>query len=154
MDLPPKICPECGAEYVHTVLVCADCDVALEVPNPHQRPALQRQLPPASELALVAAGVPREMERIALELQRYGISCRIDTHPAGSRVAVYVHPEDAGFAAQRIHDLILPHEDDAVELASPGSELEACPACGAAVSDTDSACADCGLAFVATEDPG
>ena len=112
MDLQPKICPECGAEYLHTVLVCSDCDVALEVPNPHPSPEVRRQLPPASELVAVATGVPREMERIALELQRHGISSRVDTHPAGGRVAVYVHPEDAGLAAQIVRDLVLPQLDD------------------------------------------
>jgi hypothetical protein len=139
---------------VHTVLVCADCGVALEVPDPNPRPTVQRQLPPAAELALVATGVPREMERIALGLQERGISSRIDNHPAGRGVAIYVLPEDAGFAARVVRDLVFPQQDDELQSSSPGTELEACPACGAAVSDTDAACADCGLAFVAGEDPG
>ncbi len=154
MDLPPKICPECGAEYVPTYLVCADCDVALEEPNQDPRPALQRQMPPATELALVAAGVPREVERIALVLQGSGISSRVDTHPDGGRVAVYVHPEDAGLAAQLVRDFVFPREGDEVGSLSPDAEVEGCPACGAVVSDSDVACADCGLAFVASDDPG
>ena len=39
VNLPPKICPQCGEEYVHTVQRCVDCDVPLGLDAPAEAPA-------------------------------------------------------------------------------------------------------------------
>lgn len=173
MDLPFKVCPQCGVEYVHTALMCTDCGVSLDASGdrPFELESTPDPLPATSELQRIAAGSPWEMERLALELQQEGISSRIETVPTGPpndreaarssrrssaglniRVGLYVAPQEAESAERIIRQLILPHEADALEHSPPGAELDACPACGAAISDAATACTDCGLEFVSVED--
>ena len=173
MNLPFKMCPECGVEYVHTALVCADCNVALEsAPTRADQPAATTPLPPASELTRVAAGGPWEMERLALELQAAGFSSRIDTvlpaqplssrHVAnatrrgsagsGARLALYVLPAEAEPARRLIQSFLLQDSSGGVAHAPEGEALEVCPACGASISAAASACSDCGLEFIPIED--
>ena len=52
--LPPKVCPECESEYMHTVTSCVHCDVEL-VHFEERVAAPANELPPASELSLVRA---------------------------------------------------------------------------------------------------
>ncbi len=169
MDLPFKVCPQCGVEHVHTAQVCGDCGVALEVSDARQPAA--SPLPPAAELQKIAAGGPWEMERLALELQRAGISCRIDgvapsspsdrsaSHTSqrgaassGARLALYVLPAEAAPAERVLREAMFPEEADAVESSAPGVELDACPACEATIAEGATACTDCGLEFVAVDD--
>lgn len=172
MTLPFKVCPECGAEHVHTALVCEDCNVGLEIaPIGTGEPLATAPLPPASELTRVAAGGAWEMERLALALQEAGLSSRIDSVPpaqpssrhvaaaarrgssgSGARLGLYVLPVDEEPARRVIQSVLL---QDGVGDVSPGTErdtLEACPACGAPISGVSSACSDCGLEFVPVED--
>ena len=172
MALPFKVCPDCGAEHVHTAVVCADCDVALEIApiGAGELPATAA-LPPASELARVAAGGPWELERLALELQQAGISSRIESlTPAqpssrqvaaaatrgssgsGARLALYVLPEDADPAGRVIQGILHPDAASGVQPAGEQGALEACPACGAPISGVAAACSDCGLEFVPVEE--
>src|SRR5262245_39002930 len=168
MDLPFKLCPECGAEHVHTAVICVDCNVALEIaPAEGPEPLPSAPFPPASELTRVAVGSPWELERLALHLQEASLSSRIDRvgpgEPAlrqapgaaprgsGARLALYVLPEQADAARGVIQDVLLRDAPGAGTEAREGAPLEACPACGAAISPTASACADCGLEFVAVE---
>lgn len=169
MELPFKVCPQCGVEYVHTAQICADCGVALEVSGARQ-PA-PSPLPPAAELQRIAAGGPWEMERLALELQRAGISCRIDgvapsspngrsasrtsqrgAASSGARLALYVLPADAAPAERVLREAMFPEEADAVPSSPAGAELDACPACEATIVEGATACTDCGLEFVAVDD--
>jgi hypothetical protein len=166
MSLPFKVCPECGAEHVQAALVCADCNVAL-VSGPLEAAVSlpSAPLPPASELARVAAGSPWELERFALQLQEAGISCRVDALPGelatsrrgsfGSavRLGLYVLPEDAEAARDALQGLLLQHDSSDSAPTPEGTPLEACPACGTPISAAASACADCGLEFVPLEEP-
>jgi len=177
MNLPFKVCPECGVEHVHSALVCSDCQVALVLASEVGEAPPPAPLPSAAELTRVAVGSPWEMERLALELQQAGISSRVDapspgapasrslanTAPRGSgaRLALYVLPDDAEPAAAVIRGLLL--EDPSGEAgparlgeagpAREGEAREACPACGAPIAAGAAECADCGLAFVAVEEP-
>jgi len=170
--LPFKVCPECGVEHVHSALVCSDCNVALELaPAPGAEPAAPAPLPPASELAQVATGGPWEMERLALALQEAGLSSRIDTAPAGQplsqpvaraaprgsaggagRLALYVLPAEALPALAVIRELLLQGDPAAGGPQREGDPLDACPACGAALSPVAAECSDCGLEFAPVED--
>jgi ribosomal protein L40E len=170
VNLPFKVCPECGAEHVHTAVICVDCNVALEIAPTEEtpEPPPTAAFPPASELTRVAVGSPWEMERLALQLQEANLSSRIDrvdtgpgasrplpnTAPRGSgaRLALYVLPEDAEAARRAIQVLLLQDGPVAAAEAREGAALEACPACGAPIAPTASACSDCGLEFVAVED--
>ena len=170
VNLPFKVCPECGAEHVHTALICVDCNVGLEIaPTEAAEPPPTAAFPPASELTRVAVGSPWEMERLALQLQEANLSSRIDpVSPAeldatrrargaaargsGARLALYVLPEDAESARGLIQGLLLQEAPGATAEAREGAALEACPACGAPISATASACSDCGLEFVAVEE--
>src|SRR5262245_1417257 len=173
MDVPFKTCPRCGVEYVATALVCSDCNVALEVlPTEGAEPPAIASLPPASELTRIAAGGPWEMERLALELQEAGISSRIDAMPsgapssrpvagapprgsgAGARLALYVPPSEEELARSVIQGILAEAGAGGGGRAREGESLDACPACGAAISPIASACADCGLEFVPLEGLG
>jgi hypothetical protein len=171
MNLPFKVCPECGVEHVHTAIVCADCNVALEIARTETaEPPTTAPLPPASELTRVAAGGPWEMERLALQLQEAGISSRIDAMPSGqviprhvanaaargssasgARLALYVLPAEGEPARRVIQGILLEDSPDGATPAREGEPLEACPACGAPISEVASACTDCGLEFLPVE---
>ena len=170
MTLPFKVCPECGVEHVHTALVCADCNVALEI-APAETAEAPTTLPPAAELTRVAAGDPWEMERLALQLQEAGISSRIDTIPpgqaisrhvanapargasaSGARLALYVLPAEEEPARRVLRGNLLQDGSGGAARAQEGVSLEACPACGAPISAIESECSDCGLEFVPVED--
>lgn len=172
MNLPFKVCPECGVEHVHTAVVCSDCNVALEIGSTETaKPPTTAPLPAASELTRVAAGNPWEMERLALQLQEAGISSRIDTNPprqaisrhvadaaargssgSSARLALYVRPAQAESARRVIRSILLQDSPDGEAQAREGATLEACPACGAPISAVASACSDCGLEFVPVEE--
>jgi hypothetical protein len=155
--LPPKLCPECGEEYVHTVLVCPDCDVPLGSDAPAAPAAFQ--LPPAEELvalrnaevpwidglahALADAGIPSRVELPRSEdtksVQSRGlgaIRCTIFVRPQDAPAAAAV---DAAFARTQVPDL----PADTVQW----SESDACPGCGTALPADAVECPECGLAF-------
>lgn len=171
MNLPFKVCPECGAEHVSTALVCADCNVTLEIAATETAQPPNAALPPASELARLATGSPWEMERLALLLQEAGMSSRVDTMPSeraisrhvsnaaprgssrsGARLALYVLPAEVEAAGRVIQGVLLQDSPGGAAPAREGASLEACPACGAPISAVASACPDCGLGFVPIED--
>jgi len=159
MTLPPKICPECGEEYVHSAQECIHCDVPL-VLEAELAEAPVEELAPSSDLVsvrvasagwalalserLVEAGIPHRVEAVAG-----------DSSPAPGRAhpyAVLVRPQDVGRArgidAEQMQREIpdLPEGWDA-----PGAEAEGCPACGAALAADAAECPDCGLALVGPE---
>ena len=55
MPMPPKVCPQCGEEYLHTASVCIHCDVALVLEGEQPAQSAPEELPPASELVCVRA---------------------------------------------------------------------------------------------------
>jgi hypothetical protein len=157
MQLPPKICPSCGEEYVHSVQTCPDCEVPLDGDAPAPAPAFE--LPPAEQLvalrnaevpwieglaeALTAAGIPSRVELMRREddsVQSRGLGA--------IRCTIYVRPEDgaeatrvdAEFARTQVPDL--PHDE-----AGEWGESDACPGCGTALASDAVECPECGLAF-------
>ncbi len=159
MLLPPKYCPSCAAEHVHTALRCLDCDVPLELHppgHPGSAAAPERSLPPAEQLPCLVRGDPFRIERLALYLQEAGLSSRVDSYPPGrqlgsggmlsfggdTQVGIYVHPDE------REQGMRLIEEYDAGRMPEPeASEVEGCPACGGALSTDASSCSSCGLEF-------
>lgn len=157
MELPPKICPECGEEYVHTAQTCADCGVPLGHEAPAEAPAFE--LPPSEELvALRNAEVPW-IEGLAHALEDAGIPSRVElprreddtvqSRGLGAiRCTIFVRREDgeratridAEFARTQVPDL--PVED-----AGEWGESDGCPACGSALAGDAAECPECGLSF-------
>ncbi len=154
MALPPKLCPECGEEYVHSAVHCVHCEVALVHAEELAPAASGPELPPAAELTpirmaaadwalalserLVEEGIPHRVEAVA-EAQRGA---------RGGRYVVYVRPEHAARARALDAEQLtreIPDLPEDWQAAAP--EGEGCPACGAAVAESDSECPDCGLAL-------
>jgi hypothetical protein len=157
MELPPKICPRCGEEYVHTVQRCADCDVALGLDAPDAEVAFD--MPPVEELvqirnaevvwieglahALAEAGIPSRVELLRREddtVQSRGmgaIRCTIHVRREDAVAATRI---DAEFARTQVPDL--PVAD-----AGEWGESDACPACDTPLAADAAECPECGLAF-------
>jgi len=164
MPKPPKVCPECGEEYLHTASVCVHCDVPLVLEGDRPAPHVAEELPPASELVCVRAASVGWAMSLSEHLVEAGIPHRIQATESeeddGSRrkpgqnlpYGVFVLAEHAETAAQ-------------IDLAHTGrqipdipedfgqSEISAdnCPACGEAISPTATECAECGLALLLPE---
>lgn len=163
MSSPPlfKVCPECRVEYRLDAEVCADC----RVPLVHAEAAPPEEdlegFPPASQLECVRVAPVAWMEALARGLRERGVTLRVERAraedaPEGQRADVfgdiaqlfglYVRSEhlelarelDASIAAQ-----LVPDEAEALE----EGEVEACPACGAALAANVLECVDCGLSF-------
>jgi hypothetical protein len=157
VDLPPKICPRCGEEYVHTAQTCADCGIPLGLDAPPEEEHLE--LPPADELvALRNAEVPW-IEGLAHALADAGIPSRVElprreddsvqSRGLGAvRCTIFVRPEDAQ-AAARIDAAFARSQVPDLPDAEAGEwgESEGCPGCGSAVDADASECPECGLSF-------
>lgn len=156
MDLPPKVCPRCGEEYVHTAQRCVDCDVPLGHDAPEEEPTFE--LPPAEQLVPLRNAEVPWIEGLANALAEAGIPSRVElprreedtvqSRGLGAiRCTIYVRPED-GAAATRIDAEFARTQvpDLPVEDAGEWGESEGCPACGAVVGDAVE-CPECGLAF-------
>ena len=148
---PPKICPECREEFVHTALRCADCDVDLvmELPSETVQTGGGAALPPASELTPLLRGGPWELEPVALALAEAGIASRIDAYEGtgGGRLAIYVREEELQAAARAVEAHRAEHLHDAPEPGALGEALHDCPACGSRLPEDAAECPDCGLPF-------
>ena len=164
MQLPPKICPECGEEYLHSASVCIHCDVSL-LPEGEQPARLQREeLPPISELICVRASSVGWARSLSERLVEAGIPHRIEAASSdaddGSRrhpgrilpYGVYVYPEDEA-EASRIDRAHTEHQiPDIPEDFDPSAVSEdSCPACGESILAAESECPGCGLALLIAE---
>lgn len=155
MALPPKICPDCGEEYVHSAVTCVHCEVALvHAEEAHSAPS--QELPPASELSpirIASSGWALALSELLVEA---GIPHRVEVvseDAAGRRgsgpgpYGVYVRSEDA----ERARTLDTRHLEREIPDLPEGWEGspagEDCPACGASVADDAAECPDCGLAL-------
>ena len=158
MALPPKVCPDCGEEYVHSALTCVHCEVALvheeEVPT-----AGAQDLPPVGELTPIRVASAGWALALSELLVAEGIAHRVDVvsedaAAAGRRAAgpgpygVYVLEADVARAraidAEHLEREIPDLPDDWEDAAVEG---EGCPACGACVAEDAAECPDCGLAL-------
>jgi len=155
MTLPPRRCPECGEEYVHTVMVCAECGVALILAGD---PIPVRELPPSSQLLRVRAATPSWARSFSDLLTDAGIAHRVEVEGDPARAAdgpadaqlfsVFVRPED-GEEVARLDALHLRSQiPDVPEDYAAGAVGEGlCPACGEPADLAAPECASCGLAF-------
>lgn len=159
-SLPPKICPECGEEYLHSAERCVHCEVVLVHAGELPGDGAAQELPPIAELCCVRAASSSWARNLSALLRDAGIAHRIEAvggEGMGSArrpghelpCGVYVRAEDLAAAS----------EIDALHLASEipdlpegfaldaGSGDDACPACGAALDPAAEECGDCGLAL-------
>ena len=155
MTLPPRRCPECAEEYVHTVLVCAECGVTLVLAG---EPIPIRELPPASELVRVRTASVSWARSFSDLLAEAGIAHRVELEGEAVRAAagpadaqlcsVFVRPEDreqaARLDAQHLRSQI---PDVPEDFAGGAIEDDRCPACGEPADLAAPECASCGLAF-------
>lgn len=157
VDLPPKVCPSCRVEYLHTAETCSDCgvDLVLQGEAP-EAPA--GELPPAEELVMIRAETATWIEGLGRRLEAAEIPFRIEVVPQpasrarGQAFALFVLPEDEERARQIDAKHLrtqLPDLPDAEEGAVPGTGdgEEACPACGTGLPTDASECPECGLCF-------
>ena len=109
-DLPPKICPRCGEEYVHTAQVCVECDVPLGFDAPPAE-APRDELPPAEDLVAIRNAEVSWIDGLAHALADAGIPSRVelprreDSTVQGRRMGairctIYVRQEDVPAAAR------------------------------------------------------
>lgn len=156
--LPPKICPECGEEYLHSVASCVHCEVPL-VQEDQLAAAPASELPASSELSAIrvaSAGWALGLSERLLEAE---IPHRVEPaskDEAGGRggqtFAVYVRPGDLE-RARTIDAEQMQREIPDLPEGWEGSAdaAEGCPACGAALPDGAAECPDCGLALAGPE---
>lgn len=155
MTLPPKRCPECGEEYVHTVLVCADCGVALVLAG---ETIPTRELPPTSELVRVRTATRSWAHDFSERLAEAGIGHRVELEDEPGRRAgfahdaqlcsVFVRAEDGEEAARLDAEYLHSQIPDVPEdYARRAAEADRCPACGEPADLAAPECPSCGLAF-------
>jgi hypothetical protein len=153
----PRVCPECGEEYLPTVLRCVDCGVSLVAEAP-ARAAAPGELPPVSELLCVRTGSLAIAQGLSAELAEAGITHRIQAvspeagaeprRPDALPYGVYVREQDAAAAAAVDHAFLRSQLPDLPADAEAGAGGEGCPACGAPVAADAAECPDCGLALL------
>ena len=161
-----KRCTQCGAEYQRTVERCVDCGARSSTRWIRIRGArASRRVAAAGRRAgLLRVADPWRLEELAEALQRAGIGSRIDSDPPGgrianpedtgeygrsgadARVAIYVRESDLD-AARRVRPEMLARRTPDLGRSSRRAELNACPACGGALSPDAAECVACGLAF-------
>jgi hypothetical protein len=166
MALPPKLCPECSEEYLHTASTCIHCEVPLVLEGEQPAARAAEELPPVSELVCVRAASVGWAKSLSEHLAQAGIPHRIqaatpeeDEDDGGRRkpghnlpFGVYVYAEDVEAAARidvahtetQIPDI--PESFGQAELSA-----DSCPACGESISETATECAECGLALLPAE---
>jgi len=155
MTLPPKRCPECGEEYVHSVLVCAECGVTLVLAG---EPIPVRELPPASDLMRVRTATLSWARSFSDLLAEAGIAHRVEPEvdsarasgvPRGEQLcSVFVRKEDREQAARLDVQHMRSQIPDVPENFAGGAiEDDRCPACGEPADLAAPECASCGLAF-------
>lgn len=155
MDLPPKICPECRVEYVHTAVECSDCHVPLVAADALPEAADDR-LADLEQLTPIRVESGSWISRLAVRLREEGIAHRVDPAPArrgahsGPLFALFVRSEDAEAARAVDAEVLrseLPELPDLPGTPSAPASDEACPACGCQAPPDVSECPDCGLNF-------
>jgi hypothetical protein len=154
MMLPPKRCPECGEEYVHSVQLCPECGVTLVLEG---EPVVVHELPPASDLVRVRTATLAWGHSFSDLLAEAGIAHRVEPEDASVRVAgisadaqlcsVFVRAEDRERAAELDAEHLRSQIPDVPEDFAPASEEGRCPACGEPADLAAPECGSCGLAF-------
>jgi hypothetical protein len=164
MLLPPKFCPSCRDEFVHSATVCGECEVPL-VLKENLSDLADSDFPPEAELVCVRvadSGWALGLAELLKENQvphRVGMS---DPEAAKQVYGVFVLPDDVEIAREldavhaRREMPDLPEGFDPREMmtgpAAEGDSLEdVCPACGDALESNAQECTGCGLALLVAE---
>ena len=159
MALPPKVCPRCGEEYLHTAIECVHCAVTLVLPGQLEDAPVD-ELPPPSELRRVRAAGAGWVVTLSEQLAEHDIPHRVESLNEAEADAqgggagpygVYVREEDLE-AAKAIDSAYLKREmpdldESAIEAGFAGADDGTCPACGDPVTSDVDECAGCGLAL-------
>lgn len=155
MALPPKVCPACESEYLHSAIVCAHCEVALVHPDELAAAPAPEDLPPAADLSLLRAAGAAWALRLSERLVEEEIPHRLEPLAVGEAerdvsagpYGVYVREADLP-AARRVDAAHLAREMPDAGALEPGAfDEDACPACGDPLSPGDAECGGCGLAL-------
>jgi hypothetical protein len=163
VSAPPqfKVCPECRVEYRPEAEACADCRVPLVHADAAPLEDELRDFPPAAQLECVRVAPVAWMEALAQGLQERGVTLRVERAlaedaPEGQRADIfgdiaqlfglYVRSEDLELARELDASIAAQLVPDEAEALADG-EVEACPACGAALAADGLECSDCGLSF-------
>jgi hypothetical protein len=154
VTLPPKLCPECGEEFVHTVAICPDCGVTLVL---ELEPDAEREPTSVAALRRVRTATSSWARSFSERLSAAGIAHSIEAEPAAPRAgerasreerlySVYVEPEDLETAARLDLEHLRSQIPDVPEELAAAAE-DHCPACGEPADLAAPECASCGLAF-------
>lgn len=155
-----KLCPQCRCEYLPTSTMCADCDVALVLPDEIVDEPPPDELPPPSEMVPLRIASVGVAVLLSEALQEAEISHRVDAPPQVSDdpegrasrqshdqgVAVYVLPEDEEAARVVDAEFLDRAVPDSAAVSEAGDE--ACPACGDPAPADAAECPSCGLPFL------
>ena len=166
MVKPPKFCPECRDEYIHSATVCADCDVPLVFEGELGAAEGTGELPPISELECIRASSVGWAKALSEKLAEAGIPHRIqaagvedgegDRQRPGQNLpyGVFVMEEDVEAATE----IDLEHTNSEIPDIPRGFDIEvtegaadACPACGDPIDLKTDECPGCGLAILPAE---
>ena len=141
-----KHCPSCRDEFQGWVERCPDCDVPLAVGEPGAvETAPAAEMPPVSELELVASGDPWRARELAEHLQAGGIGCRVEGGGERGGLGVYVAARDLPEAVVLVQALQRESLGEEADAEMAGADL--CPGCEAPLAEDALECPSCGLAF-------
>lgn len=159
MELPIKICPSCGEEYVHEATTCVECGVPLGFEPPAAREA--PELGPTDRLVPLRHAEVSWIEGLAHALAEAGIPSRValpdeqdlrrvqGRGTGALRCTLSVRSEDAAAAAEIDAEFARTQVPDLPSGAggSAWAETEACPGCSTPLPADAEECPECGLAF-------
>jgi len=160
---PPKFCPSCRDEFLHTATHCVECDVELVLEGnlPDESESV---FPPDAELVCVRVADSGWSLGLAERLKQNQIPHRVGISNAGGTKPVYgvfvlaedleaAQALDADHARHEMPDL--PEGFDPREMMTAPAEgdslEESCPACGNPLESAAEECAGCGLALLIAE---
>jgi len=148
--LPPKICPECGEEYLHSTSTCVHCDVPLVLDGEQPEGREGEELPPISELVCVRAASMGWATGLSEKLAEAGIPHRIqaasdDDDDGGQRrpghnlpFGIFVLPKHSAAATEIDVEYTGSQIPDIPENFDSGGETgDACPACGDSILESE-----------------
>jgi len=161
-----RVCPECGEEYLPTVIQCVHCRVALVAPGSEPIAAPARELPPAADLVCIRTASQGFAQELSEWLSEAGITHRLEAQTGGGQASqqpssaaqrarfeelpygVFVRAEDAEAAREVDRAHMRSQIPDLPEEGVNETAGEGCPACGAAVAVDAAECPECGLALL------
>ena len=158
--MPTRACPDCGEEYVSTVLACPDCGVALVASDDFVPVRSPNDLPPVAQLVCVRTASLSFAQGLSERLSRAGITHRLEIEPDSREgehnarrpdsmpYGIYVREPDASRARELDAIHMRSQFPDFPEASEVGAVGDGCPACGAAAAPDATECPDCGLALL------